>query len=389
MSDFIQMIAKEEISQWKRLPLGDTAGRNEAWLRDTLQAHPELLPIADIDPSFGPLLPVCTELITDAGPIDNVFINHQGKLTLVECKLWRNPEARRKVVAQLLDYARVLAGWSYADLQRQVSSRKRQSGNVLFQIAQSHLAGIEEHQFVDLTARALRQGRFLLLIAGDGIREDVQAIGELINRNAALGFAFGMIEFALYSDSSNGLLIQPRVVAKTQLIERTIISLPEGVSIETPEPDEQLAVRVASDRAPIDTASMEAWWSEIVGMHFDDPDQPEARYFYPNHVRAPLPWPGTWITGYRVSNSRPRVGVFVSGQRSPLAELLNTLRSYKSMLEQSLPKGTDLTFEYGPYRNHLLSDFASEAEQKVWLKKTMNQFVNALRPVIRQAMQLH
>ena len=48
-----------------RLPIGDTGGRNEAWLRDTLFTNPELLPINDIDPSFGPLLPLCRELRTD------------------------------------------------------------------------------------------------------------------------------------------------------------------------------------------------------------------------------------------------------------------------------------------------------------------------------------
>ena len=45
----------------ERLAFGETAGRNEAWLRDTLFAYPELLPLRDIDPSFGPLTPLCTE----------------------------------------------------------------------------------------------------------------------------------------------------------------------------------------------------------------------------------------------------------------------------------------------------------------------------------------
>jgi RecB family endonuclease NucS len=71
----------------KRLPLGETNGKGEAWLRDTLFTHPEILPIRDVDPSFGPLIPVCRELRTDAGPLDLLFVNPDGKLTLVECKL--------------------------------------------------------------------------------------------------------------------------------------------------------------------------------------------------------------------------------------------------------------------------------------------------------------
>src|SRR6187402_2103650 len=108
-------------SRWKRLPLGETAGRSEAWLRDTLHANPDILPVSDIDPAFTPLCPLCTELSTNAGPIDNVFINATGRLTLVECKLWRNPESRRKVVAQILDYAKELSRWSYSDLQARVN----------------------------------------------------------------------------------------------------------------------------------------------------------------------------------------------------------------------------------------------------------------------------
>ncbi len=41
----------------KRLSLADIGGRNEAWLRDLLFANPDLLPISDIDPSFGPFCP--------------------------------------------------------------------------------------------------------------------------------------------------------------------------------------------------------------------------------------------------------------------------------------------------------------------------------------------
>ena len=100
----------------ERLAFGDTSGRNEAWLRDTLLQYPDILPIREIAPSFGPLIPLCRELRTSVGPVDAVFINRHGLLTLVECKLWRNPEARRKVVGQVLDYASAISRWSYSDL---------------------------------------------------------------------------------------------------------------------------------------------------------------------------------------------------------------------------------------------------------------------------------
>ena len=138
-----------EASRVQRLPLGDTGGRNEAWLRDTLFQHPELLPIGELDASFGPLLPLCRELRTEAGPVDVAYVNPAGRITLVECKLWRNPEARRKVVAQILDYARALVRWSYSDLQRQVSMASERRGNIPFELARSADPALIEHQFVD------------------------------------------------------------------------------------------------------------------------------------------------------------------------------------------------------------------------------------------------
>ena len=70
--EFLQIESDGGFStRWSKLPLGDTAGRNEAWLRDLLQKSPHLVPLAEIDPSFGPLVSVCTELHTPAGFIDS------------------------------------------------------------------------------------------------------------------------------------------------------------------------------------------------------------------------------------------------------------------------------------------------------------------------------
>ena len=225
----------------ERLAFGETGGRNEAWLRDTLLKYPELLPIHDLDHSFGPLIPICRELRTSAGPIDAVFINGHGRLTLVECKLWRNPEARRRVVAQILDYARVVSRWSYSEFQAQVSSATGRKGNVPFEIAREKVPDLNEQTFVDQVAACMRQGRFLLVIAGDGIREEVPELANLVNRHAAFGFSFGLVEVALFGMAGGELLVQPRVVAKTQLIERSIVVV-RGTTVEVIDPDDAEAM---------------------------------------------------------------------------------------------------------------------------------------------------
>jgi hypothetical protein len=67
-------------------------GYNEEWIKNLLFKHSEAIPVGEIDSSFGPLIPVCTELnCGEAGYADALYINHLGLTTLVECKLWRNP----------------------------------------------------------------------------------------------------------------------------------------------------------------------------------------------------------------------------------------------------------------------------------------------------------
>lgn len=147
----------------QRLKVGDTGGRDEAWLCKLLAGTPEIVPINDINPSYGPLVPLCQQLHTEAGPIDLAFVNSAGLLTLVECKLWRNPEARRKVVAQILDYARCVSRWAYSDLQREVTRATGQNGNVPYRLVKDMHPDLEEHRFVDAVSRSMRSGRFSFL----------------------------------------------------------------------------------------------------------------------------------------------------------------------------------------------------------------------------------
>ncbi|MFC2991630.1 hypothetical protein [Halomonas tibetensis] len=365
----------------RRAPLGFTDGRNEAWLRDLLADNPDLLPIEEVDPSFAPLLPLCTELQTEAGPVDAAFISPTGRLTLVECKLWRNPEARRKVIAQILDYARAVSQWSYADLQRQVATATKREGNVPFEVARELQPDLDEAAFVDATARSLREGRFLLLIAGDGIREGITGMAELITRNAALGLSFGLVEVALYQFGERGLVVQPRVVARTETIERTFVNVREGGTSRLHEVvddagSEVEAVSVTEDRA---------WWEPITRINFDDPEQEAPSYRPRNHVRVSLPYPGVWLTAFR-SMGEGVCGVFFTGAKSEARQVLDRLNEEREQILAELPEGADNRRSSGQPGFAIyaqFSDFASDDECREWLAQQLNQFVNALRPRLK------
>ena len=85
---------------------------DEDWLQRYLAAHPELLPMRDLEGIESNLRLVGREL----EGIDLLFVDREGLLTVVETKLEDNAEARRRVVAQLQDYAAMLSKWDVDDL---------------------------------------------------------------------------------------------------------------------------------------------------------------------------------------------------------------------------------------------------------------------------------
>lgn len=361
----------------RRLPLGDTAEHNESWLRDLLFDHPDLLPIQEIEPSYGPLIPLCTELRTTAGPVDIVFINPAGKLTLVECKLWRNVEARRKVIAQVLDYAQAVQRWSYSDLQRQVSARTGKAGNIPYEVCRKLQPSLEEHLFTDSVSRALRQGRFLLLIAGDGIREDVRGISDLINRNATSGFHFAQVEVALYGLPEGDLVIQPRVISKTNVIERQFVLIEGGAAVEQAAAYVQPVDGESGKRSQTADAWRQ-WWQPVLEMSFDDPEQ-DKPVLGRNFVRARLPHPELWLGAHRPHGG---AGVYLTGRPERLQQFIEEIEQDPTFMAE-LPAGAVVTTGSNgvPYVGavHGTGATVPDDELRAWIRDALNQFANAAR----------
>lgn len=214
----------------QRLPL--TAGVDgqvdEAWLQQALYRAPESLPLKEIDPHIGPLIPICMELATEAGPADILYVTPTGQIVLVETKLWRNPEARRQVVGQILDYAKQLTGWSYEDLDARAGSAAGTSAGHMARKLKESYPDTDEAQFVDGVRRSLSTGDFLLLIVGDGIRFGAEALVTFLEQYGNLRFGLALVEVAIYRLPNGSTLMQPRVLAKTEILERTMLIGPTG-----------------------------------------------------------------------------------------------------------------------------------------------------------------
>lgn len=391
----VPLLLKPSSRNAVRLQTLDGAGRtsevSEADIQDLIHAHPSCLPIAEIDPIFVDPVPVCTELSTPAGAIDNFMVTPSGLPVLVECKLWRNPEARREVVGQILDYAKELSRWSVADLQRAVRQRLKVPGNPLLEKVRAQNLAVDESRFNDALTLNLRRGRFLLLIVGDGIREGVEALADYLQAHAGLHFTLGLVEYPIYVMPDGGRLIVPRVLARTAVITRTVVAVPEGLALQ--DADSEGDESIDNDRLALGTEQQTFWKEFLDILKIDDPEQPIPKPARQGYLGFMLPAPSgsSWLTVYRDLRQN-EVGVFLSSHRNtPGKRAMYAIAEDWDAIRQQL--GGSAVLEKKDERPRIIERrrFSPLAQPQVrseafaWLAERVNTFINVLRPRVRSA----
>jgi len=209
-----------------RDPEGKLRHHDEAFLRDLIHRSPEILPISEIEPIFDNARSICIELPNPAGFADNLLVTPEGGIVLVECKLQRNLQSRREVIAQIMDYAARLQAWNFEDLDAAVRRAelpgKGKPPGLIENFA--NLDDFDPISFMDAITRNLRRGRMLLLVVGDGIREGLESLAEIVQRHPGFHAALGLVELRLYPLPAGGHIIQPRTLLRTLNIERGVVT---------------------------------------------------------------------------------------------------------------------------------------------------------------------
>lgn len=357
-------------------------GFAENWLQKFLLRERELLPLEQVEPGAGKFIPVCGELpLPKSGGtvfLDVFGVTSAGRPVLVECKLWRNPQARREVIAQILEYAALLRGWSYADLTARLKAKLGWEGaNPLYTQAAALGCLLSEADFTDAVSRNLRNGDFHLIVAGDGIREDAQAIAEHIGDKGA---RIALVEFQRWEDSEGNRLIVPSVPFRTTVVRQRILVDAEGTALRVSSDEEiedEVRAEIDPEKVAAITANRSFWDRFIAETRFDHPEQPPPRHGGNNWVKIGLPSPARWLTAYR---SRGRAGLFLVEE------------SGSGLIERLIAEAPSIQEEFGPEPLRLhqgndrgLSAFAVDepagiTDQMQWLRDASNRLVNALRP---------
>lgn len=364
----------------------------EDYIQQLVHEHPAVLPIAEIDPIYEGAVPICREFATPVGNIDNFLVTPSGLPVLVECKLWRNAQARREVVGQILDYAKELALFTAADVEREAARQHGGGPDTLLEMMRAVAPDLDDVQFHDSLTANLRRGRFLLLIVGEGIHERVELIASYLQAHAGLHFTFGLVELPIYRLPEGGRLVAPRVLARTELITRNVVAVPDGHAVEA-ERDAELTAEVDPQTVALGDERQAFWEGYLKHLRLDDREQPIPKAPRMGYMALTLPAPGgtSWLTVYRdVRNSE--VGVFLSSHRdTPGERAMEAVAAEWETLRPLLGGSARLDQKQGrprivdSKRVRSLADPSERERAYEWLAERTNTFVNVLRPRVRSA----
>jgi len=257
----------------------------EAWLQNLAFEHPEVLPVADIEPGFGKLVPVAREVPCAHGYIDNLYITPAGDIVLVEAKLWRNHQARREVVAKALDYVAALMGMGFEAFEAACRKGQGMAGATLYSLVANWSDAPDEAAFIDAVARNLARGRVLVMVLGDGIRSEAEALAGLLQSHAGAHFTFALVKLALWRNPvTSDLVSLPGTLAQTAMITRGVVTIENGAAVISAAPITSAPRAVRSARS----STMRSWACSM--RRCRDMSAPSSRGSSP-WVSTPSFWP--------------------------------------------------------------------------------------------------
>ena len=177
----------------------------EGKLQDYLEEYPSLIPLAEIVEGASDLLCIGREVGAGPGSVDLLFIDKDGLLTVVETKLAKNPEARRTVIGQIIEYASYIAQWTADDVYRVASEYLNSNlDEVIQKVSEGEFS---EEDFRSNIGQNLKNGKIRLIIAVDELIEPLRAMVTFLNRNST--FDILLLQVSSFEESETRKVLIP------------------------------------------------------------------------------------------------------------------------------------------------------------------------------------
>ena len=195
-------------------------------LQTFLERYPQIIPGKQLDPgSEDP--PRCVllrrEMPVGGWSLDHLYVDQRGILTLVETKLFQNPESRREVIGQIIEYAANASESWAGGMARQKATEFWSSQNPpqeLDELLQHEFGGdieFDTNEFWRKVEENLKNNRIRLIIATDELRPEVRRMIEYLNKWTQNAEVLGL-ELKCYGAGSESLVLVPRLIGQTQSV---------------------------------------------------------------------------------------------------------------------------------------------------------------------------
>jgi hypothetical protein len=190
------LLRKSPEAQWQKLEPFDFGDENK--LEKLLEKSPDLLTIE----GGKPILFFTGQVPLGNNAADLLGVDADGTIVIVECKLAKNPEARRTVVGQILEYAAQVRGTSYGAFETKMTGS---SGLSLIEKARELVSedGWDEENFKDGIKRSLELGNFRLVIAINGLNDELKGIIEYLKAQG--GVRLEALELRRFKHDASGV----------------------------------------------------------------------------------------------------------------------------------------------------------------------------------------
>lgn len=192
----------------------------EAALQRFFEKYPQIIPGKQINPgSDDPprFVLLRREMPIGGWSLDHLFVDQNAVLTLVETKLFQNPQSRREVVGQIIEYAaNATEYWSKGQARQNAGEYWNKQGKNLDDLLKAEFdQDLDVDGFWNTVEKNLENGVTRLIIATDELRPEVRRMIEYLNNEMEHTEVLGL-ELKFYGSGQENCVLVPRLVGQTQ-----------------------------------------------------------------------------------------------------------------------------------------------------------------------------
>jgi len=174
---------------------------DETHLQRLLHDSPELIPLTNADSAVF----IREANLPGSGYTDLLGVDGDGNILVVETKLAKNQEVRRKVLGQILEYGAFLWGMSYEAFDGLFVAR---AGKHLIDLIAARNSAVVPELFRSAVSENLSSGQFHLLIAVDEINDELERVIAYVSHMG--GVRLEAIELNFYKGEQAEIVVPHR-----------------------------------------------------------------------------------------------------------------------------------------------------------------------------------